>query len=200
MNVNPVNVTMAVINGGGFTLPSSNPKEGPMSSVDFTIAQHDVAWPIIGKNKNLNLGLGYSFLWKVEGLILENKETYIGVAKPGSLDGNFDYGSGRFSAKHRMGLGPILDLKYVDNYEKYAIRTAVGSSLYGGAGGTYSFFQLAGFYQINDKYALTLKHTRYLKLFSNDLDEFEPEITERLGEDLRVNTNEFYFGLMINMD
>ncbi len=99
-----------------------------------------------------------------------------------------------------MGLGPILDLKYVDNYEKYAIRTAVGSSLYGGARGTYSFFQLAGYYQINEKYALTLKHTRYLKLFSHDLDEFEPEITERLGEDLKVNTNEFYFGLLINMD
>ena len=189
-NVPPLVIKPSVINNA------------PFQATDFNITHMDWSAPIIGKDNNFNIGLGYTFLLKAEGIGMSSVDgKYQGMTKTGlRFDGDFSYGGGPFNPKIRVGIGPIIDAKYVNRNETFAIRTAAGSALYGGKGGTYNFVEGDLHVGLNEHVYLTVKAKKFTKLFSISIDEFEDVLTERLGDQVKIKTREFSVGLLFDMD
>ncbi|MEQ8469568.1 MAG: hypothetical protein RIC35_00205 [Marinoscillum sp.] len=186
-------------------IPTSNPTNPTLKAVDYNIVNIDWERPIMFKRSNFNIDLGFSFFWKIEGLNSEEK-LYQGMIRSDfnlQRQSDYAYGSGRFASRSRVGFGPILAAKYVDNYDKFAIRVAVSSGWYGPKAGTYNFAEFDGFYALSDKVAISLKMKNFIKLFSHQHDDFTQEfqdlMTERLGDQLRVKNKEYSIGLILNI-
>ncbi|MFY0686241.1 MAG: hypothetical protein JXQ90_03700 [Cyclobacteriaceae bacterium] len=176
---------------------------GPLRAVDYTPMQLDWEMPILFRRSDFNIDLGLQMLWKVEGMTLSNSRYPTArVNKDLNSYSNYEFGAGRFFTKSRFGIGPIIAAKYVHPDDDFAIRAAAGSALYGFKEETYNFTELGGFLKITDRIYVTVKMRNFTKLFSHDPSEFTEEfaalLTEQLGEQLKVKTNEYTVGLIID--
>ena len=161
-------------------------------ATDFNMITHDLYGYFWGDK--LKWGMGYSFQWNADGVVLNDFEVngygYTSDVLQGQQDyvyGGYGLGSGVYRTRFRyyFGIGPGIKTSFADRRLQFALNTSLGPY----SGGGMMVAELVGSFAFSERFGLQFNLTRRRKNFR----EFEnlPSVL--------VKTNELNFGLWFKL-
>lgn len=187
------------------TVNISNPDKSPRHGYGNTILNWEVCGRLFDIGDNFSVGLGGAFLWRKEGLNFPHFHEPGDEVMRGLFDdnnGDYFYGSGSYTVKHRAGLGPQAQIAFQNDDETISVRLAYTVSTYGKKSG-YTSTELSGYFMVGDNSVLRVTARRYSKfldvpdVYTNKNEFNQSANLPVLPHDAKIMTYELTVGFLI---